>query len=36
MVWHVDEPMASYLVTIAIGPYREVVQTPGGMPSPTG
>ena len=33
MVWHVDEPMASYLVTIAIGPYREVVdETPGGMP----
>ena len=21
--WHVDEPVASYLVTIAIGPYRE-------------
>lgn len=33
MVWHVDEPMASYLATIAIGPYTEVVdEAPGGLP----
>lgn len=32
-VWHVEEPMASYLATIAIGPYREVVdETPTGFP----
>ncbi len=30
--WHLDEPAASYLVTIAIGPYTEHVQaTPSGM-----
>jgi len=30
--WHVDEPVASYLTTIAIGPYTEHVDTtPSGM-----
>ncbi len=30
--WHVDEPLASYLATIAIGPYTEYVDTtPSGM-----
>jgi aminopeptidase N len=30
--WHVDEPMASYLTTIAIGPYEEHVdETPTGF-----
>jgi len=30
--WHVDEPMASYLSTIAIGPYSEYVgSTDSGM-----
>ncbi|MBA2558668.1 MAG: M1 family metallopeptidase [Propionibacteriales bacterium] len=30
--WHLDEPAASYLVTLAIGPYRRsVVTTPSGM-----
>nr|MBA3311018.1 M1 family metallopeptidase [Nocardioidaceae bacterium] len=30
--WHVGEPVASYLVTIAIGPYTEYTDmTPGGM-----
>lgn len=30
--WHVDEPVASYLTTIAIGPYTEhVTTTPSGM-----
>ncbi|MBA2446338.1 MAG: M1 family peptidase [Nocardioidaceae bacterium] len=30
--WHLDEPAASYLVTIAIGPYTEHVKTtPSGM-----
>ena len=30
--WHVDEPVASYLTTIAIGPYTEHVSTtPSGM-----
>ncbi len=30
--WHVDEPQASYLTTIAIGPYTEHVdETPSGM-----
>ncbi len=32
-LWHVDEPMASYVATVAIGPYEEhVVDTPGGFP----
>jgi aminopeptidase N len=32
-VWHLDEPMASYLATIAIGPYEEHVdETPSGFP----
>lgn len=31
-VWHLAEPAASYLTTIAIGPYTEHVETtPGGM-----
>lgn len=30
--WHLDEPAASYLVTVAIGPYTEHVEaTPSGM-----
>ncbi len=30
--WHVDEPVASYLTTIAIGPYTEhTATTPSGM-----
>lgn len=30
--WHLEEPAASYLTTIAIGPYTEHVdKTPGGM-----
>ncbi len=30
--WRLDEPAASYLVTLAIGPYSEhVVASPGGM-----
>ena len=30
--WHLEEPAASYLTTIAIGPYTEHVEkTPGGM-----
>jgi aminopeptidase N len=32
--WHVETPMASYLTTIAIGPYRSYTQTmPGGTPA---
>ena len=30
--WHVDRPAASYLIALAIGPYRShVATTPGGM-----
>lgn len=32
--WHTDEPMASYLTTIAIGPYRAYHETmPDGTPA---
>lgn len=32
--WHLDEPAASYLTTIAIGPYTAYHQTlPGGIPA---
>ena len=35
--WHLDAPAASYLVTLAIGPYsRSTVVTPDGMRTPTG
>ncbi len=31
--WHLDSPAASYLTTIAIGPYRQYKDTgPGGLP----
>jgi aminopeptidase N len=31
--WHLDEPSASYLVTLAVGPYQETrVTGPGGLP----
>ncbi|GAB7002663.1 M1 family metallopeptidase [Nocardioides sp. AN3] len=31
--WHLDEPAAAYLITLAVGPYQETTATgPGGLP----